>query len=115
MRRILAGLVVVAVMGAFALTTAASSNNSALGTYKIAFDNAFGLVTGAEFKVAGVQAGTITAIDLPPACIAGNTQACKALVTIHVTQGGFGQFHADAFCQSRPQSLIGEYFIDCQP
>ena len=28
---------------------------------------------------------------------------------------GFGQFHSDAFCQSRPQSLIGEYFVDCQP
>src|SRR5205085_10503320 len=24
-------------------------------------------------------------------------------------------FHSDAFCQSRPQSLIGEYFLDCDP
>jgi ABC-type transporter Mla subunit MlaD len=32
-----------------------------------------------------------------------------------VTQKGFGQFHSDVFCQSRPQSLIGEYFIDCEP
>ena len=32
-----------------------------------------------------------------------------------VTQAGFGSFHKDAFCQSRPQSLIGEYFVDCQP
>ncbi len=38
-----------------------------------------------------------------------------AIVTVNVTQGGFGAFHSDAFCQSRPQSLIGEYFIDCQP
>ena len=30
-------------------------------------------------------------------------------------RAAFGAFHADAFCQSRPQSLIGEYFIDCQP
>jgi ABC-type transporter Mla subunit MlaD len=32
-----------------------------------------------------------------------------------VNRGGFGSFHADAFCQSRPESLIGEYFIDCNP
>ena len=38
-----------------------------------------------------------------------------ALVTVTVTQNGFGPFHSDAFCQSRPQSLIGEYFIECQP
>jgi ABC-type transporter Mla subunit MlaD len=37
------------------------------------------------------------------------------VVTVKVTQGGFGQFHKDAFCQTRPQSLIGEYFVDCQP
>ncbi len=28
---------------------------------------------------------------------------------------GLSSFHADAFCQSRPQSLIGEYFVECQP
>ncbi len=116
MRRIVAGLALVLAVGFFALRSAtASSDNSALGTYKIEFDNAFGLVTGADFKVAGVQAGTISSIGLPPACTAGNTRACQALVTVQVTQGGFGQFHSDAFCQSRPQSLIGEYFIDCQP
>ncbi len=37
------------------------------------------------------------------------------MVTVQVTQPGLGAFHADAFCQSRPQSLIGEYFIECQP
>ena len=36
-------------------------------------------------------------------------------VTVQVTQNGFGPFRTDAFCQSRPQSLIGEYFIECQP
>ena len=28
---------------------------------------------------------------------------------------GFGQFHQDASCESRPESLIGEYFVDCNP
>ena len=41
---------------------AAKSDSSAVGTYRIEFDNAFGLVTGADFKVAGVRAGTIESI-----------------------------------------------------
>ena len=37
------------------------------------------------------------------------------MVTVQVTTKGFGTFRSDASCQSRPQSLIGEYFVDCQP
>ena len=42
----------------------AATGSSAARTYKIQFDNAFGLVTGAPFKVAGVPAGTIESIGL---------------------------------------------------
>ena len=55
-----------------------------------------------------MRAGTIKSIDL-------DQQTLHAVVTVHVTQPGFGAFHSDAFCQSRPQSLIGEYFVECQP
>jgi virulence factor Mce-like protein len=109
MRRLLATAVVVAAIAAFAVVSiAASSDSSAAGTYKIEFDNAFGLVTGVQFKVAGVPAGTIKSITL-------DQKTLHAVVTVHVTQSGFGAFHSDTFCQSRPQSLIGEYFVDCQP
>ena len=116
MRRILLSAAIVLVGVAFAMSAgAATSGSSAVGTYKIDLDNAFGLVAGTDFKVAGVRAGTIKSIGLPAACSAGNTRACYAQVTVQVTQAGFGAFRSDAFCQSRPQSLIGEYFIDCQP
>jgi ABC-type transporter Mla subunit MlaD len=116
MRRLALGVAVLLATAIFAVVAAgAGSASDATGTYKIQLDNAFGLVTGADFKVAGVRAGTITAIKLPTACVDGDPTACLAIVTINVTQTGFGAFHADAFCQSRPQSLIGEYFIDCQP
>ncbi len=116
MRRILTGAVLVLAGLVFAvLSSAAKSDSSAVGTYRIEFDNAFGLVSGADFKVAGVRAGTIQSITLPQTCAAGDTRDCHALVTVRVTQSGFGAFRSDAFCQSRPQSLIGEYFIDCQP
>ncbi|MGI8428526.1 MAG: MlaD family protein [Solirubrobacteraceae bacterium] len=85
-----------------------SSGDGAAGTYRIEFDNAFGLVTGADFKVAGVPAGTIKSIGLDQSTL-------HAVVSVQVTQNGFGSFRSDVFCQSRPQSLIGEYFIDCDP
>ncbi|HUO71442.1 MAG TPA: MlaD family protein [Solirubrobacteraceae bacterium] len=116
MRRLLAiAAVLAAVLVVAVIVLTATSGSSAAGTYRIEFDNAFGLVSGADFKVAGVRAGTISSITLPRACTAGHSEACHAVVTVHVTESGFGTFRSDAFCQSRPQSLIGEYFVDCQP
>jgi virulence factor Mce-like protein len=116
MKRALLSAAVVLAAGAFLILAGGAKNSdNAAGTYKIDLDDAFGLVTGADFKVAGVPAGTIKSISLPNGCVNGNTYDCYAQVTVQVTQNGFGQFRADAFCQSRPQSLIGEYFIECQP
>jgi virulence factor Mce-like protein len=116
MKRILLSVAVLLAVGAFLVIAGGASNSgNAAGTYKIDLDNAFGLVQGADFKVAGVPAGKIQSIDLPQGCVKGNTYDCHAQVTVSVTQSGFGQFRTDAFCQSRPQSLIGEYFIECQP
>ena len=36
-------------------------------------------------------------------------------MTAEVTKPGFGDFRKDASCEIRPQSLIGEYYVDCQP
>ncbi len=116
MRRFLLSAAIVLAAGAFlVLAGGAKNSSSAAGTYKIDVDNAFGLVSGADFKIAGVPAGTIKSISLPNGCVKGNTYDCYAQVTVQVTQNGFGPFRTDAFCQSRPQSLIGEYFIECQP
>jgi ABC-type transporter Mla subunit MlaD len=114
MRRILISITVGLVAAGFAFFTIGASNPpDSTGTYKVELDNAFGLVNGEDFKIAGVRAGTIKSIDLPSACQKGDTSSCHALVTIQVTQSGFGQFHTDATCMSRPQSLIGEYFLTC--
>jgi ABC-type transporter Mla subunit MlaD len=117
MKRIFLSAAILLGVGAFFVLAGGASNPpSATGTYKIELDNAFGLVTGADFKVAGVRAGTIKSLGL---CYTSPHAGCQnplhALVTVQVTQAGFGQFRSDAFCQSRPQSLIGEYFVDCQP
>ena len=104
MKRVLLSGALILAAGVFVFLSTGASR----GTYKIEFQNAFGLVTGADFKVAGVPAGTIKAISL-------DQKSLNAIVTIQVTRSGFGQFHQDASCASRPESLIGEYFVDCNP
>jgi virulence factor Mce-like protein len=108
MRRILISGALILAAAAFVVLSTGASKGTALGTYKIELDNGFGLVNGADFKVAGVPAGSITNIGL-------DQKTLHALITVSVTKPGFGQFHSDATCESRPESLIGEYYIDCDP
>lgn len=116
MRRILASGLVIAAVAVFMVVALGSSSGGGSPSYRIELDNAFGLTDGSQFKVAGVPAGKITAIDV---CGTVRHSGCQnplhALVTVSVTQNGFGSFRSDATCQSRPQSLIGEYFLECEP
>jgi ABC-type transporter Mla subunit MlaD len=95
-----------ALLAAIAGTVVASAGADDKRTYQAELFNAFGLVEGSELRVGGVTAGTIT--DL------GITERKTALVTFEV-QPEFPEFTADATCSSEPQSLIAEYFLDCQP
>ena len=76
--------------------------------YFVELDNAFGLIEGADVKVAGVRAGKVTSMEL-------DRHAMRARVGIRIDRAGFGDLRADTFCETRPQSLIGEYFLDCKP
>jgi virulence factor Mce-like protein len=106
-RVLLSAILALAVVG-FVVVATGAKKGTAAGTYKIELDNAFGLVQGADFKVAGVPAGTIESIDL-------DQKTLRAVVTVQIKSAGFGKFHTDATCDSRPESLIGEYFVDCNP
>ncbi len=116
MKRILSTTAVLLAAGAFLFVALGSKSTPTGATYKIELDNSFGLVSGSSFKVAGANVGTISKIDL---CAAEHDKQCQspldALITVSVNEKGFGAFHRDASCQSRPQSLIGEYFLDCMP
>ena len=39
----------------------------------------------------------------------------KAIIVMDITDPGFQDFRSDASCLIRPQSLIGEKFVDCRP
>jgi virulence factor Mce-like protein len=70
------------------------------------FHNAAGLVGGEDMKVAGVPAGTVKSVEL--------TDGRLARVRLEVA-APFAPFRADARCEVRSQSLIGERFIQCDP
>jgi ABC-type transporter Mla subunit MlaD len=109
MRRIASALVVIAALGAAVVLMGAKSGGGASKTVKIVFDNAFGLTSGGDLKIGGVKAGKTTSFDV------SNSLPPKAVVTAKITQPGFQSFREDASCRIRPQSLIGEYYVDCQP
>ena len=107
MRRLAGILLVGAVCAALALAgTGAGGDGPA--RYFVELDNAFGLVKGGDLKVAGVRAGTVERISL-------ERRRMRARVEIAITDRGFGDLRADASCEVRPQSLLGEYFLDCRP
>src|SRR2546423_1745020 len=66
MRRILFGGIAVLGTAAFLLFTLGSSNGPSGRTYRIELDNAYDLVKGGEFKVAGVNAGATSSLDADP-------------------------------------------------
>jgi phospholipid/cholesterol/gamma-HCH transport system substrate-binding protein len=103
--------VIPAVVGALilaAIVFVVVSNHKQPPTYKIVFDNAFGLTTGAEMRVAGVKVGKVTKLDI-------QRKTARAVVTTEIERTDFGRLHSDATCRVEPQSLIGEYFINCDP
>src|SRR5215213_8939086 len=85
---------------------AASASGDDERTYFIEFDNAFGLTNGSQVKVAGVSAGTVTALDV--------NSSKRAVVKVELS-GPVAVLGQDTICRSEPQSLIAEYFIDCTP
>ncbi len=109
MRRIAITAAALAAVVAFViLATGAGSGSSSQGVRWVELDNAFGLITGGDMKVAGVRAGKITEIKVDP-------RNNLALIGFQINVNGFGSLRTDVHCSSRPQSLIGEYYLDCDP
>jgi phospholipid/cholesterol/gamma-HCH transport system substrate-binding protein len=71
------------------------------------FDNAGFVIPGEDVKVAGVKVGAIESVDV--------TEDFKAAIVLDITDPGYQDFRQDAECIVRPQSLIGERFVECEP
>ncbi|HEY7891626.1 MAG TPA: MlaD family protein [Solirubrobacteraceae bacterium] len=107
-RRAAAGgaLGVVAVLLVVLLATSAGGSGSGYRVRAI-FDNAGNVIPGEQVKVAGVTVGKIGSVE--------PTSYGKAAVELDIETAGFQDFREDASCVVRPQSLIGEKFVDCIP
>jgi virulence factor Mce-like protein len=105
-RRVLLVLCILATAGTLAFLGAGAGDGE---TYQVKaiFDNSAFVIEGEDVKVAGVRVGQIDKVDITP--------DFKAAVTLGITDPGYQDFRKDASCIVRPQSLIGEKFIECSP
>jgi phospholipid/cholesterol/gamma-HCH transport system substrate-binding protein len=122
MRRI--GLIVAGLLlAAMLIALPAIGSNGTSGDYKVRgiFDNGSFVVTGEEVRVAGATVGTVDSVDVTndheTASLEGGPHPVpgKAVVVMKITDPGFEDFRTDASCLIRPQSLIGEKYVDCTP
>jgi ABC-type transporter Mla subunit MlaD len=106
-RRVIAiGVALVAAAVVVVLGTGAKEDNGAYRVRAI-FSNAFTVIPGEDVKISGVKVGKISDLEVTP--------DNKAAVVLDITEPGFKDFRKDATCTIRPQSLIGERFVECTP
>ena len=70
------------------------------------FDNAGFVIPGEDVKVAGVKVGQVDEVEVTP--------DFKAAVVLRIDDPGYQDFRSDAKCIVRPQSLIGEKYVECE-
>ena len=107
MRRVAAVAVLIAAATAFAIVGLGAGDDEADYKVRAIFENAGFVIPGEDVKVAGVRVGSIEAIDV--------TDDFRAAVVLDITEPGYQDFRQDAECIVRPQSLIGERFVECEP
>ena len=133
MRRIaLIALAIAALVGLVIVSSAGGSGSG--GSYEVRayFDNGGFVVDGEDVRVAGANVGSVSSVDVSmpgeidscegpktdvSQCNGGRGAAIagKAVVVLDITDSGFKDFLSDATCLIRPQSLIGEKYVDCKP
>ncbi len=108
MRRLLAIIVLVLALPVVVVLGVGADGEGGSGyEVRAIFDNVASAVPGEDVKVAGAKIGVIQSMDV--------TRGKKAAVVLRIDDERFTPFHGDAKCTVRPQSLIGEKFVECTP
>lgn len=108
-------VVIIVLAGAVAAMGSSSGHRPAYEVRAI-FDDAAFAVPGEDVRIAGAPVGSIASLDVCiHKCNPVTAPRNKAAVTLSITAPGFTPFYANAQCAIRPQSLIGERYVDCQP
>jgi ABC-type transporter Mla subunit MlaD len=116
------GVVVAAAIAAVVLISSGGGGSENGYVVRAIFDNGGFMVKGEQVRVAGANVGEIESVGvtLPGELSSsenGKLKAVsgKAVIVMQITDPGFQDFRSDASCLIRPQSLIGEKFVDCRP
>ena len=91
--------------GVLALVIDSSAQGSDSYSFDVIFDDARGLISGQTVKIAGADAGTITNVVVTP----------DDKARVEATISGPFRFHSDATCIIRPEGLIAENYLECDP
>jgi len=117
---VIGGLVAAAIVAIVLISSGSGSSDGYV--VRAIFDSGGFMVKGEQVRVAGANVGEIKSVGVTmPGEIdsyeGGEEQALegKAVIVMEITDPGFQDFRSDAGCQIRPQSLIGEKFVDCRP
>lgn len=121
-RRILyiAAALLVAAGAVIAVTASAETDDDAY-MIRAVFDGASFVVPDEDVRVGGANVGHVETIDVSREGEivsfedGGRAIPGKAIIVLAITDPGFKDFREDAGCTIRPQSLIGEKYIDCRP
>jgi phospholipid/cholesterol/gamma-HCH transport system substrate-binding protein len=120
-KRVLLALGLVAAVIVVVLLVSGGGSSDDGYRVRAVFDNGGFMVKGEEVRVAGATVGQIESVDvsMPDEKVAykdGRAVAVpgKAIIVMKIEDAGFHDFRRDASCQIRPQSLIGEKFVDCR-
>jgi len=107
--RRLAGIAAALIALAVAVVVHPGASSGAAKTYDVRaiFDNAAFAVSGEDVRISGANVGSIQSLDVTP--------DHRAAVTISISDPRFTPFYSNATCAIRPQSLIGERYVDCEP
>lgn len=105
---VLVALAAILVVLALASGESGAQDGEPTGDYRVnaIFDTAKGIIPGQVLKIAGARAGTIDDVTL--------SDDFKARIEM-TTDARFAPFRADAECQIKPEGLISERFVECDP
>ncbi len=121
MRRLAIIGVAVVALGVAMIASTAEGDGGPTDDYQIRafFDNAGFLVKDEEVRIGGATVGTVESVDVTmpgePVTENGDDYPGKAVAVLNITDPGFQDFRTDATCIIRPQSLLGEKFVECKP
>jgi phospholipid/cholesterol/gamma-HCH transport system substrate-binding protein len=122
MRKWLLAAGLVAAIVVVVVLLAGGGNGSSGYVVRGIFDSGGFRVSGEEVRVAGANVGEIESVGVTmPGEVDGYEHGKpvkvpgKAVIAMKIEDPGFQDFRSDASCLIRPQSLIGEKFVDCRP